>query len=243
MNLSKFNMGILKGKLTEKIKRTPSIESFRFILEKKIDFMPGQFSEVIFDEANMSNKNLNKYLSFSSSPTKQYIEVTKRLSLSQFSQKLRDLRIGDEVSFKTPLGNCIFKNDYQKIGFLIGGIGITPVISIIEYIIDKKLKPDVALIYSNRTEEEIAFRKELDYWRSSNSNIKIFYTVTECEPQDKSCIFGRIDRVLLTEKLKVSDNRIFFVFGPPKMVEAMNNLCLETGCSKENIKTESFIGY
>lgn len=236
-------METLKGRLIEKIKRTSSIESFRFILEKKIEFTPGQFLQVIFDQNNRDNKELNKYLSFSSSPNKEYIEVTKRLSDSKFSQSLNNLTIGSEVLFKAPLGACVYKSEYRKIGFLIGGIGITPVISIIEYIFDKRLNTDVVLIYSNRAEDDIAFRNELDQWKSLNKNIKVFYTVTECEPKDNSCIFGRIDKNLFIDKVKDFSERMFFIFGPPKMVEAMKNLCLEVGCKKDSVKTESFIGY
>ena len=231
-----------KVKLIANIKRTPSVESFRFS-PKKIAFIPGQFLQLIFDEDNEDNKNLNKYLSFSSSPSKDYIEVTKRLSDSDFSSRLKGLKINQELLIKAPLGNCIFKEEYKKIAFLIGGIGITPVISIIEYIMDKKLDTDVALFYSNRTEEEIAFRQELDSWQGKNNRIKVFYAVTESPPQDSNCLFGRIDKNLLTEKARDYEERIFFIFGPPKMVEAMDALCLEAGCKKENIKKENFIGY
>ena len=236
-------MQIYKAKLIDNIKRTLSTESFRFSTGDKINFLAGQFLQVIFDQANASNKELNKYLSFSSSPVKQYIEVTKRLSSSQFSQRLKSLNTGEEILIKAPLGNCIFKDEYKKIGFLIGGIGITPVISIIEYITDKNLDTDIVLFYSNRTEEEIAFRNELDYWQSLNNKIKIVYTVTDCQSQDKKCIFGRIDEDLLKSNINDLHERIFFIFGPPAMVEAMNKLCIGLGCNKEYIKTENFIGY
>ena len=75
-----------------------------------------------------------------------------------------------------PFGNCVFKDEYRKIGFLIGGIGITPVISIIEYIVDRSLATDVLLLYSNKTQEDIAFRRELDAWQ-------------ERQFQYKSCVY------------------------------------------------------
>jgi ferredoxin-NADP reductase len=233
----------IKARLQEKIKRTASVESFRLLPFKKIDFLPGQFLQVIFDEADKSNKGLNKYLSFSSSPANAYIEFTKRLSESNFSQKLRDLKPEDEVLLKAPLGACVFKEEYKRIAFLIGGIGITPVISIVEYIIGNNLATDVLLIYSNRLEEEIAFKKELDYWQALNNKIKVRYIITEHQPKDKSCIFGRIDKELLLREALDLKERIVFIFGPPKMVEAMSTLSLELRCSKENIKTENFIGY
>jgi ferredoxin-NADP reductase len=76
----------VKVKFIEKIKRTPSVTSFRFLPAEKIDFIPGQFLQIIFDEKNRGNKDLNKYLSFSCSPQRDYIEITKRLSESEFSE-------------------------------------------------------------------------------------------------------------------------------------------------------------
>ena len=248
-------MELLRARLIERIKRTPSTESFRFISEKKIEFIPGQFLQLIFDEVNPvrkenssngvnpNNKEVNKYLSFSSSPKKEYIEVTKRLSNSLFSQKLKGLNKDDKVLIKAPFGNCVYKDEDKKIGFLIGGIGITPVISIIEYIVENKLDTDIVLVYSNKTEEEIAFKRELDSWKSINSNIKVFYAVTECKPTDKDYIFGRITKAIFTEKVKDLCERVVFSFGPPRMVEAMKNLCLEINCKKDRLRTESFVGY
>lgn len=234
---------LLKARLTQRVIRTPTIESFRFIPQKKIDFIPGQFLQVIFDEANPGNKELNKYLSFSSLPGRQYLEVTKRLTNSAFSQKLRGLKAGDAVLFKAPLGNCVFDSQYQKIGFLIGGIGITPVISIIGQIMERKINTDVVLFYSNRNEEEIAFKKELDYWQDTGNNLRIVYTVSETPPQDKGCVFGTINKDLILNNTADFKQRVFFIFGPPKMVEAMAGLCLELGIAADNIKTEGFIGY
>jgi len=233
----------IKVKLTEKITRTPTVVSFRFALKEKIDFIPGQFLQIIFDEQNRGNRELNKYLSFSSSPTREYIEVTKRLSNSQFSERLRSLKPGDDVLIKAPMGECVLRDEYKKIAFLIGGIGITPVISIIEYIVDKKLNVDVSLVYSNRTEEEIAFRQELDKWSSIDGNIKIYYIVTERQPIDARCIYASIDKCLLSQKVGDLKQRILFIFGPPRMVEAMKTLAVDFDCSAANIKTEKFIGY
>lgn len=236
-------MELYTVKLTQRVKRTKEVESFRFTSSAKINFLPGQFTQVFFDTGNLRNKELNKFLSFSCSPLKEYIEVTKKLSSSSFSQRLKNLRIGDEVGLAAPLGNCIFKDEYKKIAFLIGGIGITPVISILEYIMDKGLLTDTVLFYSNRTEDDIAFRIQLDTWQQANSNIKIFYTVTECPSSDPSCIFGRIDRDLVASGLRDYSERKIFIYGPPGMVKALESSCLEIGCRPANVKIENFIGY
>jgi len=229
-------------KFSQRIKRTPEIESFRFLLRQKITFLPGQFAEVVFDREH-PDKELNKYLSFSASPTKDYIEFTKRLGASHFSSRLKELKAADEILVKAPLGNCVFKDEYKKISFLIGGIGITPVVSIIEYIMDKKMDTDVCLLYSNRSEEEIAFKRELDEWTRQNQRIKITYAVSDCQPKDSACVFGRIDKGLVRERVCDLSQRRVFIFGPPEMVTAMGNLCLDLGCEQGNIQTENFVGY
>lgn len=229
--------------LIERIKRTEVVESFRFLLTEKISFMPGQFLQVVFDPTNKNNQDLNKYLSISSSPTKDYIEVTKKLSNSVFFQHLKDLNLQQKVLLKMPLGNCVFKDEYKKIGFLIGGIGITPVISIIEYIMDRKLDTDVCLFYSNRSDNDIAFKKELDVWQATNRNIKVNYAITDFKPQNDNYLYGRIDKNLITGKANDWNERILFIFGPPAMVEAMAALSSEMGCNNENLRIEKFLGY
>jgi ferredoxin-NADP reductase len=227
------------GNFIEKIQRTPTVFSFRFQLEEKIDFIPGQFMEVIFDK---EDKNLRHFLSFSCSPLRDYIEFTKRISESKFCQRLKELKPEDKILFKLPLGSCVLKESYKKISFIIGGIGITPVISILEYIADKNLDIDVFLIYCSRSEEEIAFKEELDSWREK-INLNIFYMVTYTEPRDKEIKKGVIDMKLLSQYKREFRERINFVFGPPKMVEVIVALLQQLGIEENKIELEKFIGY
>jgi ferredoxin-NADP reductase len=181
----------VRARVRKRITRTPTIESFRVAPEEKMDFLPGQFMRVVFDEKDKDNKALNKYLSFSSAPGKEYIEFTKRLSDSLFSRALKGLRENDTVALEGPFGQCVFKDEFKKIAFLVGGIGITPVISMIEYITEKNLATDIVLFYSNRDLQETAFKKELDAWRMRNENLTIWYTVTDCPPPDDTAYSAR----------------------------------------------------
>lgn len=233
----------IRGKFSEKIVRISNVLSFRFYLKEKIEFLPGQFLQVIFDENNRNNHELNKYLSFSCAPGKDYIEVTKKISKSQFSKKLNSLEKNSEVLFRMPLGVCVFKDEYKKIGFLVGGIGITPVISILEYISDKSLDIDVCLLYSNRSEKEIAFRSELNFWKTKGKSIEIVYTVSDCKPKDKDCFSGVINKEIITKHICDLENRVIFIFGSSAFVSAMKGICLETECNTKILRVESFVGY
>jgi len=227
----------------EQIKRTEIISSFRFIPQEKIDYIPGQFLRVLFDPENPQNKDLNKFLSFSCAPGKEYIQVTKKNSGSTFCQKLWGLQPEDPVTVKAPIGKCVLKAEQKKICFLIGGIGITPVISMLETICQQKLDHDAVLLYSNLTEDGIAFRPELDQWAADCPAIKVVHTVVDEPPQSEGVLSGFINQDMISVQVPDVKDRDIFVFGPPVMVDAMKNLCKDLGVSDDKIHLEKFIGY
>jgi len=227
----------------EQIKRTESVSSFRFIPQEKIDFVSGQFLRVFFDPDNPQNKELNKFLSFSCAPGKEYFEVSKKNSGSAFCQRLFGLQPDDPVLIKAPMGKCVLKAEQKKICFLIGGIGITPVISMLETICQQKLDHDTVLIYSNLTEDGIAFRPELDQWAADCPTIKVVHTVVDEPPKSEGVLSGLIDQEMITSQVPGVLARDIFIFGPPVMVDAIKNLCKDLGISDDKINLERFIGY
>lgn len=229
----------------EKIERTKSVCSFRFKPQEVevTDFVPGQFAQVIFDENNKTNRNLNKYLSFSCRPHLDYIEFTKRISASDFSKTLLSLKKGDSVLLKSPMGHCTLEKPEGKYAFLIGGIGITPVISMLENIDFNKLSADIIFLYSNTSDEDIPFYKELEGWAQAPLKIKIVHKVVVCASKNERYCIGTITKDFVLQEIPDHKERTFYVFGPPKMVDAMKSICQELGCLPERIKAEEFIGY
>jgi len=225
------------------IPRTSNVFSFRFLPEKPFAFLAGQFVQVIFDEKDRSNKLLNKYLSFSSAPEKSYFEVTKKISESVFSKHLLALKPGQRVLFKGPMGNCVLDERQSSIGFLVGGIGITPVISMIEHIVFQKLTNDINLLYSNWTENDIAFKSELEMWRLENPNLKISHILMQCPSENSKYLHGMITKDIVLKQMGDYNERLIYAVGPPAMVNAMKGVCQQLEVQNERIKTENFIGY
>jgi len=236
-------METLHAIFTEKIVRTPTTTSFRFSPEKPLVFLPGQFVRVIFNEQVVSDQSMNKCLSLSASPRKPWIEVTKRLTESAFSQRLNGLQQGESVLLQGPMGSCVFREEYTRICFLVGGIGITPVMSMLEYLPEKKSPVSLTLFYSNRNEEDIAFQNELTILQRGNPFLTIIYTITDCRPKTAHYEYGPITPSMLTRHLSDPSGYVFFIFGPPKMVSAMKTVCGEIGCQSLALKTETFTGY
>ena len=224
----------------EIIPRTYNVTSFRFPRPAALNYKAGQF---FFVTLKADGKELNKHFSFSSSPTeKTHIEFTKKLSDSDFSTALKALKAGDWARIDAPYGKFTFEGEHKKIGLLAGGIGITPFISICKYCTDMRLGTKITLLYGNRTENDIAFRKELEAMQLQNKNLKVVFTLNEADSDWKGST-GLITAEMIKKEIPDYKETTFYTCGPPKMVEIMENLVEKLGVPKTQLKREYFTGY
>ena len=232
-----------EANVRERIVRTPDIISVRFDRAAGFEYMPGQY---IFVTIHSGDEKLTKHLTISSSPTEPgYLEVTKRLTGHPYSNVISELREGDKVTLDGPFGTrgFTFTGEYDKLLLLTGGIGITPFRSMIRYCVDKFLKTDIVLIYSNRYEGDIAFKEELDEIQRLNGNFRVVYTVTR--PTDWwSGLTGRVNAELIRQEVYDCHERVAYVSGPQLMVDEMvaalrNGL----GMSDDSVRYQYFPGY
>lgn len=230
--------------LLDVIQRAHRVKSFRFKIGEAANFKPGQF---FFVTIKINGAERTKHFSFSNSPTEEgYVEFTKRITDSEFSRALDKLKIGDWAKLKMPYGSFTFEGEYEKLAFLSGGIGITPLRCIIKFVSDKKLSTDIVLFYSNNREEDIIFRQDLDDISSSNKNIRIVYTLTSKDIDNKTWQgkSGHIDNEMIKEEMPDFLERIFYICGPPMMVDSMKDILKNKLNLPENmIKIENFAGY
>ncbi len=239
-------MLIFETKVLDIIQRTPNVKSFRFEPVERVDFKPGQF---FFVTIKINDKERTKHFSFSNSPAeREYVEFTKRLTGSEFSNALNNLKIGDWAKLKMPYGG--FTLDYvkdrgKKIAFLSGGIGVTPIRSMCKYIVDGNIDLDVKVIYGNRTEKDIVFKKDFDTMESESDKINVIYTLDSPEDSDKwNGRKGLITPNMIKQEIPDYKERIFYICGPPKMVEGLVAILKdELRLGEGNIKLENFTGY
>ena len=225
------------------IPRTEGVVSFRFRDPGGIGFRPGQFFQLFLKTGAWEESH---YFSFSNSPTeKGYVEFTKRLTASPFSEALRALQPGAAVRMKLALGRFIFEGGHPRPAFLSGGIGITPIRSICRYLADTNSPSEAVVLYSARTEKDIIFREDFDEMRTRNPRLRVVYSITDgAPPPGWKGRTGRICSEMVGSEIPDFDRRLFFVCGPPGMVAAI------TGSLKDELKLppgqvicENFAGY
>ena len=226
----------------ESIQRTGDIISIRFTRPAEFDYSPGQF---IFVTVGSGDFEVTKHLSISSSPTEGFLEVTKRLTGHPFANALAMLKEGDKVRLRGPFGKFTLAaeaGEHKKIGMLSGGIGISPLRSMIKYACDKMLDTDIVLFYSNRHEESIAFEKEFEDLTRKFPKFSFANTVTMPGPSWKG-ITGRISADMIKKYMPDYPDRVFYISGPTRMVDSMLSILKEMSIPEEQIKKEFFPGY
>lgn len=220
-------------KIINKRKETKNI--FSLILEKPLNFSfyPGQFLDIELPVSDSLGKT--RIFSISSSPTEDFLMLTYQIGITPYKQSLQNLRRGDFVKSSYPAGTVVI-DDSSPAVMMAGGIGIAPHRSMIKYVVDQKLNLPITLIYSN-SDPDFTFKKELSSWQKLYPKLKIHYVVT-----GKS---GRLTAEKLHSMLPTTNYQlpIFYLAGPPKMVDDFEEILLKLGVDSTNIRTDRFDGY
>lgn len=234
----------IKARLIKKREEVPKVTTFCFSPEERIDFNPGQFAFFNFE---FEGKNYTKHFTISSSPKKEKIEMTTIISGSDYKQALSNLPLGHTVEISRPLGKFtldVRKSD--KVAFLVGGIGITPVKSILENLDETKKSPglEITVFHSCRNQSLLLFKEELGELAKKVGKTKIVHTLTDERVGGWSGETGFIDKRMIKKHLNDEQNTTFFIAGPPAFNEAMEKILVkELGVKKEMVVSEGFSGY
>ncbi len=205
------------------------------ILQKpdNFNFYAGQYLDI---ELPVNDKNGNtRAFTVSSSPTEDYLMITTRIGLSKFKKALAMLQPGDTIKSSHPAGTFTLDESSPAV-FMAGGVGITPFRSMIKFAVDQKLNTSITLIYLN-SDGKFLFKKELDNWQSKLPNLTIHYII--------SGKTGRLNRnhFLKLYPLLFTLYPIFYLAGPPAMVDNFANMLINSGVDETNIRYDRFDGY
>ncbi len=223
----------------------PEVKSFLFKYDKtNLQYKPGQIV-LLFPEDG--NPNLRHAFSIASSPTEDTLMLsTKIRAESKYKNRLETLKKGDIVSIMGPAGQFGSPDQpAEQIVLLGGGIGITPFRSIVKYATDSKSPTKITLLYSNRTPEDIVYKREWKEYEAENPNFTAIHTIThpsESRSEWKGHV-GRIDAEMIRRYIMSPDKAIYLVCGPPSLVTDLTGILTGMGISPTQIRMENFHGY
>ncbi|MFA5404391.1 MAG: FAD-dependent oxidoreductase [Ignavibacteria bacterium] len=206
------------------------------------EFEPGQYAKITLLEPIYNDSEGNSRLfSISTSPTKDYLMFTTRALDTAFNKNILEIPIGSKASISEPGGNTVLHKDSSiPAVFLIGGIGITPVRCMVEYIVESKLPYKAYLFYSNPNAKSMAFFEDFKNWARVYLDFRFIPTIDDSTDRDWKYETGYINKELILKNIPDINKPIYYIVGPPAMVDAMESLIQDLGVKKENIKLERF---
>ena len=204
-------------------------------------YLPGQFITVTLAP---DNQPVKRSYTIASSPTQHdYVEITvKHEDEGIVSGFLHNhVKEGDLLDFSGPSGFFTFTGRECKCILLIaGGVGITPLMSVLRYLTDRSWPGDVFLLYCIKTPRDIIFREELDYLQRRHPNLRVVITVSRPEGTDWKGPTGRITKELIVQTVPDVASRYVHICGPVPMMEVAKKMLIELGVPSGRTKTEAF---
>jgi predicted ferric reductase len=201
-------------------------------------FRPGQFAWLkLADAPQALAEHPFSYSSSASSPERPMFTIK---AYGGFTRRVPELRPGTRVLLDGPHGSFSARPHAERIVLIAGGIGITPIISLLRSAADACDRRPFLLVYGSRRWEQVTFREELARLEQ-RIDLRVVHVLTEPHPgwQGEN---GFIDAALLRRQLPydlcAAD---VFVCGPPPVLAAALDGLERLGVAPEHVHAEQFV--
>lgn len=224
-------VGIITGITQE----TPDVKTFRVNAPqggKLFEHMPGQCAMLCAPGISEA------MFSITSSPTnKEYQEFSIK-KCGELTSYLHDLQVGDEITVRGPYGNN-FPVDTELKGknllFIAGGIGLAPLRSVINYVLDKRADyGTVDILYGSRSADDLVKLEEIQTQWANAENVNVHLTIDR-EQEGWDGHVGFVPSYL--KELNFTTDKTALVCGPPIMIKFVLQGLKELGFTNEQIYT------
>ncbi len=224
-------VGIITGITQE----TPDVKTFRVNAPeggKLFEHKPGQCAMLCIPGVSEA------MFSITSSPTnKEYQEFSIK-KCGTLTDQLHSLEVGDEITVRGPYGNN-FPVDTELKGknllFIAGGIGLAPLRSVINYVLDNREDyGTVDILYGSRSMDDLVKLEEIETVWKNAPDVNVHLTIDR-EQEGWDGHVGFVPAYL--KELEFDTNKTVLLCGPPIMIKFVLQGLLELGFSKEQVYT------
>lgn len=212
------------------------------------DFVPGQYISLKLFLPELKLYQPRQY-SISSAPNGTYYRISvKRESASNVnpnglvSNRLHDfVEENDIVDISAPAGSFTLQGNEQPVVFVSGGIGQTPLMSMLQSLVESGSRRSVTWIHGCRDIKVHAFKEVIDKWKQNNEWIEqhVFYDNISESQLNKGVYQGWVDLTRF-ESLPNREDAQFYICGPAPFINKHVKDLVNMGVSKKSIFFEEF---
>jgi predicted ferric reductase len=206
-----------------------------------IKFIPGQFAWLTAWQSPFADAEHPFSFSSSACQSERFTFTIKELG--DFSRTIKDMQVGQQVYVDGPFGAFSVDRHPQAQGyvFIAGGIGITPMMSMLRTLADRADQRPLLLIYANDRWEDVTFREEIEVLQQQ-LNLRVEHVLVD-PPESWPGEQGFVTRDLLARHLPAERKRNsyeIFVCGPIPMMNAVEKALAELGVPLSSYHSERF---
>ena len=220
----------MKARLVKTEVTAKGINTFWFQPERSVHFIAGQFVQVRIPHDKPDKRGDKRWYTLSSSPTESLLAITTKFSTPQssFKQALLALTTSESIEISDPMGDFVLPKDSTiPLIFVAGGIGITPMRSMVKFLYDTSEKRQITILYAAKTANQLAFLPLF-----SKYDLKLITQIAV--PLTAS---GIIDHT------KPGPHSRLYISGPEPVVEDIVKQFKTTTVTENQIITDYFPGY
>jgi len=236
-------------KVKLKCKQEIAVGTMAFHFEKPEGFIykAGQFVDyTLINPAETDAEGNVRSFTLASAPYELDLVLATRMRDTAFKRVLKAMEPGTEITLEGPSGSfTLHDNASIPAVFLTGGIGVTPVRSILHQAVHDKLSHRILVFDSNRSPEDAAYLVELMEPGKKDPNYTFVGTMTEMEKSSREWHgeTGLVTKAMLSKYVGDLMLPIYYIAGPPEMVAGMRKTLSQAGVKEDNIRTDEFEGY
>lgn len=218
-----------------------NIKTFWFKPDKKTRYTAGQFTELHLPHDNPDDRGIRRWFTLSSSPSEDLLSITTKFASqhsSTFKQQLASLQPGTKLHLAEAMGDFVLPKDPAvPLVFVAGGMGITPMRSMVKWLLDAKERRAIQLIYAVTQPDEMAFVPLFEDYGLT------FIPVVKNPAPGYAGETGSLDTDRILALTDHDDATRFYLSGPEPMVEAFTKDLVAKGINKHSLVTDYFPGY
>ncbi|MHB0939086.1 MAG: ferredoxin reductase family protein [Armatimonadota bacterium] len=203
-----------------------------------VRFRSGQFAWLsIWDSPFDFSEHPFSYSSSAEHPSRPAFTIK---ALGDFTSRINEVTPGTRVYLDGPYGGfTLDRCPAPAFVFIAGGIGITPIISMLRTLADRRDARPLWLFYANRTWDGVTFREELEAL-SEQLSLQLIHVI-ENPPEGWTGEAGVVTRELLDRVLPENRTRAeYYICGPPPMMDAVERHLLALGVTEDHMHAERF---